>query len=242
VQLEAWDLEQAFRQLGERARRLAPCLLLALALAWGPGLRAQPGPPSAPKAALQAVLKAPEFASRRVVWRLRGQARPQPEAPAPPAWTAGLASVLKFLIPAALAVLLGRALWLRRRILARPAPADPAATEPRFGLDLRPATLPRDLAGAALRLWDQGDPRAALALLYRGALAHLARGPGLPSGAATTEAECLRLAAALPQGEYLVRLMAAWQAVAYGGQAPAGPDRELCAGWAGQFPPPEPGP
>ena len=243
VQLEAWDLEQAFRQLGARARRLLPGLLLALGLAWGLGLRAQPEPLSEPKAALREVLKAPEFSSRRVVWRLKGADRAAPRpAPVLPAWIEGLAAVLKLLIPGALVVLLGRALWLRRRGFLRPGAKVQAAGEPRFGQDLRPAALPRDLSGTALRLWDQGDPRAALALLYRGALAHLGRRLELPLGAGATEAECLRLAAALPQAGYLARLTAAWQAVAYGGQAPASQDRGLCTDWAGQFPPPEPGP
>jgi len=246
VQLEGWDLELHFRELAARIRRAgrSAALLLLLALAWaGPGLRAGDPPgqgsgaASAPKEALREVLKDPEFSGRKRIWRLRTSASPRP-APArgfrlP---LAGLASALKLLIPAVLAGLLGYALWTRLRGRRPARAAAPEAAAPGSGLDPGPARLPADLAGTALRLWDQGDPRAALALLYQGALAQLAAGPGRPPGAGATEAECLRLAADLPQAGYLARLLAAWQAVAYGGRAPAPGDRDLCAGWAAQFP------
>src|SRR6478672_9396480 len=40
-------------------------------------------------------------------------------------------------------------------------------------LDIRPETLPADIGAAARALWDAGDRRAALALLYRGLLSRL---------------------------------------------------------------------
>lgn len=248
VQLECWDLEQAFRQLGQRARERAGQLLLCLALLAGAGLGAQDAPPP-PKAALAEVLQAPEFATRRQAWRLRLR---HPSAPAPaqpaPDWIGPfldrLALLLKWLLPAALVLWLGVALWRHRRSLAaaleRPQGPPPGAIR---GLDIRPESLPADLPEAAARLWDQGDPRGALAMLYRGALAHLAHGLGIPLTAAATEGECLalaRLGLPGPGAEYLARLTATWLSVAYGGQpAPAG-GRDLCAGWASHFRRPRP--
>jgi len=246
VQLEGWDLEQAFRQLGQRARERAGTLLLALLLGSAVGLRAQPGPaPSAPKAALAEVMRAPEFSGRSQVWRLRPRhpSAPAPAAPAP-AWIGEavrrLARLLKWLIPAGAALWILLALWQHRRTLVlamKPATEPPARL---FGLDIRPGGLPADLPEAAARLWDQGDPRGALALLYRGALAHLVHGLGLPLSGAATEAECLRLGGQAlpgPGAEYFARLTATWQRVAYGGQPAAGPDRGLCADWARHFRP-----
>ena len=48
-----------------------------------------------------------------------------------------------------------------------------------FGLDVAPEKLPADIAGEAERLW-QTDPRAALALLYRGLLSRLLHDFQLP--------------------------------------------------------------
>jgi hypothetical protein len=79
-----------------------------------------------------------------------------------------------------------------------------------------------------------------LALLYRGALAHLVHGLGLPLTGAATEGECLRQGGQAlpgPGAEYFARLTATWQRVAYGGQPAAGPDRELCADWNRHFRP-----
>jgi len=246
VQLECWDLEQAFRQLGQRARERAGQLLLVLALLAGAGLGAQaPAPaPSAPKAALAEVLRAPEFATHRQAWRLHQRRPSAPARSAPsPGWIRPfldrLALLLKWLLPGALLLWLSAALWRHRRSLAgaleRPQDPPPGAV---LGLDIRPESLPADLPEAAARLWDQGDPRGALALLYRGALAHLAHGLGLPLTASATEGECLRLGRQglpAPGAEYLARLTAAWLSVAYGGRpAPAGA-RDLCAGWAAHF-------
>ena len=247
VQLEGWDLEQAFRQLGQRARaRAAQGLLLALLLAAGLGLSAQAPPPasSPAKAALAEVLTSPEFATRRQTWQLRARRSAAPDLPAPPpAWIGRamdrLALLFKWLIPATLALWLGLAAWRHRRGLAPtlgPAPAPPP--EAILGLDIRPAGLPADLPEAAARLWDQGERRAALALLYRGALAHLVHGLELPLGAGATEGECLRMGGPrLPAAgaDYLARLTAAWVHVAYGGQPAAEADRALCAAWSAHF-------
>lgn len=85
-------------------------------------------------------------------------------------------------------------------------------------LDIRPQSLPADIGGAAWALWQRGEPRAALSLLYRGALSRLVHGQGVPIRAASTERECLALAAARlqpPAQAFLVQLVSGWQTVAY---------------------------
>jgi len=253
VQLEAWDLELAFRQLGRRARSLGGGVLLALALVLVPlrlGAQDAPQQPgSRSKAALEEVLKAPEFGARRPAWRLRLRHEPEPqEVRQPPAWLTllayRLARLLRWLIPAALVVLLLRLLWTHRKALgaALGGAAPVRAPERMFGLDIRPQALPADLPWAAARLWDQGDPRGALALLYRGALAHLAHGLHAPVNTASTEGECQVQADRVlpePAARYFARLLDAWQGAAYGGRVPPPGDRELCLQWAGHFPAPK---
>ena len=87
-------------------------------------------------------------------------------------------------------------------------------------LDIRPAALPTDVGAAARALWDGGEHRAALALLYRGLLSRLVHVHGLRVRDSTTEGDCLALAASLAQArrEYASQLVRAWQRHTYGGQ------------------------
>lgn len=83
--------------------------------------------------------------------------------------------------------------------------------------------IPDDLDGAVRALWQRGEHRAALALLYRAAVQALveARGESLPPGA--TESECLRAARALrgwPRLDGFVRIVASWRAAAYARRFP----------------------
>jgi len=90
-------------------------------------------------------------------------------------------------------------------------------------LDIRPDSLPDDIAGNARMLWQGGDRRAALSLLYRGALSRLVHDHGVSIGSASTEGECIVLArAALPAagGAFFERLVGAWQIAVYAARWP----------------------
>ena len=71
-------------------------------------------------------------------------------------------------------------------------------------------------------LWDRGEHRASLALLYRGMLSRLAHVHGVPIRDSSTEGDCLSLAAThlsqLPC-EYASRLIGVWQEFVYGGES-----------------------
>ena len=100
-------------------------------------------------------------------------------------------------------------------------------------LDIRPESLPDDIGTAARALWRGGEQRAALSLLYRGALSRLVHGHGVPIRSASTERECLVLAATRvsPSAlDYLSRLVSGWQSVAYAQrELPADRFEALCA-------------
>jgi len=86
-------------------------------------------------------------------------------------------------------------------------------------LDIRPEALPDDVGSAARQLWDRGDHRLALALLYRGLLSRLAHVHHVPIGDASTEGDCLALAirhVPLRMYEYTARLVHTWQRFVYG--------------------------
>jgi hypothetical protein len=85
-------------------------------------------------------------------------------------------------------------------------------------LDIRPESLPADIGAAARALWEHGDHRAALALLYRGMLSRLAHVHRVPIRDSSTEGDCVALAARqLPErSAYVVHLVRAWQRLGYG--------------------------
>ena len=103
------------------------------------------------------------------------------------------------------------------------------------GLDIRPESLPDDVGAAALALWDAGEWRAALSLLYRGLLSRLANDYSLPIQRSSTEGDCLQLATRLDAAKsgYVARLVKTWQRAVYGAVPPAADDvRKLCAEFA----------
>jgi len=161
-------------------------------------------------------------------------------------WLAESVRLLMWLVLAALAafVLVRLPAWLRlrgTRLAAEGATALPA----RVGaLDIRPASLPPDIGNAAALLWQRGQGRAALSLLYRGALSRLIYVHGVPIRAASTEGECLHLAAQrlTPDAlRFLAALVRAWQALAWGQQRPASDTvLALCHGFEQQLSPPMP--
>jgi hypothetical protein len=102
-------------------------------------------------------------------------------------------------------------------------------------LDIRPESLPADIGASARRLWDRGEHRAALALLYRGLLSRLAHVHQLPVRDSSTEGDCLQLAARMESAgrEYAARLIVLWQAAVYGHlEADTTAVHALCDGFA----------
>jgi hypothetical protein len=90
-------------------------------------------------------------------------------------------------------------------------------------LDVRPESLPARIGAAARDLWLQGQRRAALSLLYRGALSRLIHNYAVPIRAAHTEAECLGLAQrrlAPDQRGFFIELVRVWQRAVYGAHDP----------------------
>ena len=156
-----------------------------------------------------------------------------------------LAQVLEILLWTALALVVALVLWRyrdwlqtfggRARLPRRRRQESPTQL---FGLDVAPQSLPDDIAGEAERLW-QDNPRAALALLYRGLLCRLLHDFQLPLKAAHTEGEVLLQVHGL-RHEALARfarqLTGHWQRQAYGHHTAGEPVRDaLCAEWRALF-------
>ncbi|MBY0494172.1 MAG: DUF4129 domain-containing protein [Cyanobacteria bacterium] len=104
-------------------------------------------------------------------------------------------------------------------------------------LDIRPESLPPNIGAAAWKLWERGDHRAALSLLYRGLLSRLTHVHRVPILDSTTEGDCLvLLSGRVPAktGDYAAQLVEAWRGFVYGGTAAPTPAvQTLCDGFAG---------
>jgi hypothetical protein len=140
-------------------------------------------------------------------------------------WLAESGRYVVWVLGALLAALL--VTYIVRLVRARGLPRMPKAHAPPShvrDLDIRPESLPDDIGSAALALWERGEHRAALALLYRGVLSRLVHVHGVPIRASSTEGECLVLARprlADASARYAERLVETWGAAVYGGLLPA---------------------
>ncbi|MGW8390379.1 hypothetical protein [Pseudoduganella sp. HUAS MS19] len=186
-------------------------------------------------------------------WELRippekEKEKEKPKAtPLLPRWMAAiLAGVFKVaLIGGAIALVA----WLLWRYAAPLRFNFAAAPEPRLatevgGLDIREESLPADVAAAVRALWQQGQQRAALALLYRATLSRLVSRQSLKLHHGATEGECLAQArsanaAGTLDGNSLAladQATTLWLNAAYGARWPAGEDvAALCTRWQAHF-------
>jgi hypothetical protein len=191
--------------------------------------------------ALQVLKSDPNLATeekRRIPKFFDGQ--PEPES-RQAGWLRGLFSwigqtgrVLMWVLGAILAAALLAALVhsLRNAGPWRVGTAPTAAPTHVRELDVRPESLPDEIGPAALSLWEQGEQRAALALLYRGLVSRLIHVHGVPIRHSTTEAGCMELARShlsATSATYVMQLVRCWQRSVYGRMLPQDASfRTLC--------------
>lgn len=274
TQLEAWDVEIAFRRLRARLAQAAPLVLvMVMGLAMLPlaaPVHAQDAAAAAPAAhdnhktggsqATAAATPADVFGAAQVDtagfrqaaarayddpqlgashticrWERRNAEadKPQPrEFPGGQLFGA-VAKLLALLSEAALWILAGALLlvlvltarwwlpWLRGSGRRRRREAESEVTAHALQL---PDTLPPDILASARRLWHDGKPRHALALLYRASLDELAQRADIVLPPGSTEAQCLRAARRMPQEadwRLFAHMVRTWQYAAYAGRLPS---------------------
>jgi Domain of unknown function (DUF4129) len=162
-------------------------------------------------------------------------------------WLASTARALLWISAIVLVAVL--AIWIKRFLESR---AGERSRLPKFSaapthvrdLDIRPESLPDDIGRAALDLWQRGEHRAAMALLYRGLLSRLAHVHRVPIRDSSTEGDCLALATGhLPaaRSAYAGKLIRIWQRAVYGNTEPTLEEvQTLCAGFAAAVAAPAP--
>lgn len=237
--LEGWDIELRFRTLTDRIAAATPKLAAALAaMAFGLALLATPpearaqAPRKDASEEIKRVLDGPEFGREetRKSYRYVG-----------PRWEGStdepkekdltlLFRIMRFFAEAARyiawavgAIALAVALYYLARYIRFRAGGATARARPDFlfGLDVRPESLPDDVAASAAALAREGRTREALSLLYRGALVRFLD-QGLEFLRGDTEGDCQRkVDRVAPEATrtFFRRLVSAWQSLAYGHRA-----------------------
>jgi len=251
TKLEGWHLELAFRRLAQRLReemgRAAILALACLLLGMVPA-RAQEDDIARAKTQIDEVLKDPVFGKAELKrgWYLKkfNENQKKNEQEEPLVWGAlasmfaGLVRLLIWALGAVVVIFIVYIivkLCFGAKFKSKPPPAEPERKLVLFGQEIDPLSLPEDIPSTASRLFAAGDVRAAMSLLFRGALIELARTGKLEVADFVTEEECLRLAARKLKGDdigFLTDLTRTWQRVAYGHRMPAR-DRfdQLCVQW-----------
>jgi hypothetical protein len=213
-----------------RAAALATALagLVALSASAQP---ARSGPDDATVArAMEQVKADPNVATSRTIKSLRWKDSTEKPKPREPSawrdWLTGFfrwvdqsARVAAWVVVSGLVAVL--AFYIVRTLRSwdeTPGDADFVAPTHVHDLDIRPESLPADIGASARRLWDRGEHRSALSLLYRGLLSRLAHVHRLPVRDSSTEGDCLALSARMGAAgrDYAGRLIGLWQAAVYG--------------------------
>ncbi len=265
--LEGWDIELRFRNLSARieaARQSATaaatlgCAMIAIAVAaaWPAGAARAADAQAAesrrdPAAEIHKVLEDPQFGHEEKVKRLKYVGPEWKSSDSGSSWLDWkwlralsnlIAHGIRYAAWSAGALLIAFALYHIARYLrlhgffARGRKSRPDFL---FGLDVRPDSLPRDVSAAAEALALEGRSREALSLLYRGALVRFLD-EGIEFQHGDTEGDCTRRVDAAVSGNrraYFRRLVASWQALAYGHRAVAtGAIVALAREWRASFP------
>ena len=245
TQLEAWDIELTFRDLGERLKTSTALLLITMFsssvyldshfnLAYAsdvtldePTANSHALPASESKQQIEAVMERPEFQTMHPVkrWQAKQQKTEKTQQPTElsESMQVLIATILKLILWSAAIIALVLAVVYRQQILnkLRPRRIQRQNTPPPdilFGMDIRPESLPEDISAECQRLWQNGSHREALSLLYRAALMRLTRHDQLAIHTSHTEGDILQVARTQLTGvriAWLTAVTRAWQEQAY---------------------------
>ena len=206
-------------------------------------------PASDSKRVINEVMKAEGLSHQKKVmgWRYIDRDIDVPEEEVPPEWLASFASLMAKVVEFSLWLLIAAAviaLYIFRKswlpLLERtPAMDTPDSPDILFGMDVRSSSLPKDVLLSAKALWQQGDARDALSLLYRSALIQLINKEQLQLKHSHTEGDILKLSQAeltASRQQYFQRLTKQWVEVAYAHNAPSDEQMQyLLARWESDF-------
>ena len=240
--IEGWDVELAFRRLGQRLGKIAAIVALFLCILIPSVSHAQESREAAE--VITEVKAHPDFKVHKVIqwvpkskksswdwgwleWLLKGIPR-------------DFAGFLGYSALVLIVGVLGWLIWKYRHVFFIDGGSyDETTRAPSarvvMGMEVTPESLPNDVPAAVMALWKQGKQQEALGLLYRGAISKAIELARVEIRESDTEGDCLRRveeAGAGAHPNYFGSLTAAWMKMAYAELAPADVEVEsLCGSW-----------
>lgn len=170
---------------------------------------------------------------------------PKEKPPKAPVFNLDEALVLFFLKGALITLAFGLVAWIAFHLFKIKLKYNPFAKKPVSlqvktrsvaGLDVRPESLPTDVVAVAEKLFNEGNKRAALALLYRASLSALVHQHHILLRMSDTEADCLAKSNHLTIFPALQLLTQCWIALAYAAREPSALQfAEVCHVWRQHF-------
>ena len=239
TKMEGWDVELVFRKMTQRIGAMAICLIFCL----GSFASGQEDAEVDPQKVMQKVLqedafiihtrtekryrykgRSSSYERRDRSWRSGGRSSRGSRGSKGGGRAAGPGIDATFLGWIALGAVVAYILYLLGRVLVDRYGKVREFHEPKaetvLGMSVSRKSLPKDLLARARELWESGDTRGSLALLYRGTLSWLIYQGGVSIRESDTEIDCLQRCSESEGGreraDYFRALTSAWIKVAYG--------------------------
>ncbi|WP_424314771.1 hypothetical protein [Haloferula sp.] len=241
--IEGWDVELAFRRLGNRLEGVAGLLVVGLlGLLMVPGQAEESGPVIERVLAHEdfevhtETLKTPKWDwLERFNW---GGSSGSGGGSGAPGLIEALGILLKVGLIGGLLVLLVWLIYRYRHVFQGRGRQDgglrKAQAKVVMGMAVAPESLPEDVSDAALRLWREGRCHEAMSLLYRGSISWMINRAGVEIAESDTESDCLDRARRAEAGhlQYFGGLTEHWMKLAYAREEPEDAVvEELCGRW-----------
>ncbi|WAC17996.1 hypothetical protein OVA24_12180 [Luteolibacter sp. SL250] len=237
--LEGWDVELAFKRLGQRLGKLAAVLVLAASLFFPLSSHAQETGPD--PEIIREVKSHEDFKVHSETYKVPvSKSKSSSSSGGFGAVPAYVALIFGY---TALAALLGFLIWViwNNRHAFRLAYSGGGALKEApsarmvMGMEVTAESLPKDIPTAAWALWTAGRRHEALALLYRGTISKVIDVARVEIQESDTEGDCLRRvedAGSSAHPDYFKGLTGAWMRLAYAAQDPPEMEvRALCESW-----------
>jgi hypothetical protein len=250
--LEGWDVELAFKRLGQRLGKIAAVVVIVLAFLAPLSARGEEAAGKNPDVELMREVKADKdftvhFVMDRVPketktsgpsWLERFFSGRKGGGGSVPEW---LGEVFKVAVVGLLLALIAWVVWRHRRAIFSRSGGGAAAvlakpvTRVVMGMAVSADSLPVDLPAAVRALWREGRKHEALGLLYRGTISKAIDVARVEIQESDTEGDCLRRVEAAGTDAhpgYFRGLTVAWMRLAHAGREPAEIEVEtLCREW-----------
>lgn len=242
--LEGWDVELAFKRIGQRLGKIAASILLTLSIGF---LSCNANADEAVRNAemIREIKANPDFiihSETHKIPKSKGKSSSSTSTSTsgfklPPE----IPMIIGYSMLGALLVFLLWIIWLNRHVFHRSKRSSDIKNKNAptarmvMGMEVTAQSLPKDVPTAAWALWTDGRHHEALSLLYRGTIFKVINEARVDIYESDTEGDCVRRvegAGEVAYPKYFKTLTAIWMQLAYAAKQPQEAEvRELCDRW-----------